>query len=99
MPMLQLPIQKPQCHTAAQRPVLQQQQLVCPVVQRQQRRQQQCRCSAADNAAAPSADAPQVQMEEQPSQLNVPTPLGPTEPPQEEPKKLPANARLSGLSV
>lgn len=53
-----------------------------------------CSCSAGDASADP-IEAPLATEVDQPASITIPAPLGPTEPANEEPKKLSPNARLS----
>eukprot|EP00878_Enallax_costatus_P024443 GHUV01026083.1.p1 GENE.GHUV01026083.1~~GHUV01026083.1.p1 ORF type:complete len:158 (+),score=34.49 GHUV01026083.1:1053-1526(+) len=54
-----------------------------------------CSCCSAQDAAAPSIEAPLATELDQPTSMTIPAPLGSTEPPNEEPKKLSPHARLS----
>lgn len=53
-----------------------------------------CTCTANDSAA-PVTEVPLSTEVDQPTSITIPAPLGPTEPPNEEPKKLSPHARLS----
>jgi hypothetical protein len=112
MPLLQTPIHRLRCSSAARGHVPHQQQIVRPIrpryqLQQQWQQQQQCRCSADSAGAAAAADAAdaeavqqQQQLEDmqQPASMTVPRPVT-SEPPQEESKKLSPGARLSGVDT